>query len=235
MQDINILLAFSAGFLSFVSPCCLPLYPAFLSYITGVSLYDIQQNKGIISKKSLLHTLFFLLGFSIVFVAIGFGTSFLGKFFIVNQDLIRQLGAIVIFIFGMVTAGIVSPKFLMKEYKLSYTKKPVGLFGSSIVGIVYAAGWMPCTGPILVSVITLAATNPNAAIPYMLAYVFGFAIPFFVMSFFLTKLHMLKKNSSRLVQIGGYVMMMMGLLLYFDWMTKITSTFVSITGGFRGW
>lgn len=235
MQDISILLVFSAGFLSFISPCCLPLYPAFLSYITGVSLQDLQGDRGIISKKSLLHTLFFLLGFSIVFIAIGFGTSFMGQLFITNQDLIRQLGAIAIFAFGMVTAGVWAPIFLMREYKFRFGKRPSGLLGSSLIGVVYAAGWMPCTGPILVSVIGLAAINPQSAIPYMIAYIFGFAIPFFVMSFFITKLKWLKNNAHLLVKIGGYVMMAMGVLLFFDWMTKITSVFISMTGGFRGW
>lgn len=84
MTDLNYFLAFGAGFLSFISPCCLPLYPAFLSYITGVSIDEVKSEKVMLRRRSLLHTLFFLVGFSIIFIAIGFGTSFVGKFFMIT-------------------------------------------------------------------------------------------------------------------------------------------------------
>src|SRR3954471_23701786 len=99
MTDINLFIAMGAGFLSFISPCCLPLYPAFLSYITGMSVGELRTENAMLQKRSLLHTLFFLLGFSVVFIALGFGTSVLGNFFINYQDLIRQLGAILIVFF----------------------------------------------------------------------------------------------------------------------------------------
>jgi cytochrome c-type biogenesis protein len=100
MSDLNIFMAFGAGFLSFISPCCLTLYLAFLSYITGMSVGELKSDNGILQKPSLLHTLFFLVGFSAIFVAIGFGTSFMGTFFINYQDLIRQIGAVFIILFA---------------------------------------------------------------------------------------------------------------------------------------
>jgi cytochrome c-type biogenesis protein len=234
MQDINVFLAFGAGFLSFISPCCLPLYPAFLSYITGVSVSELKEDNGMLQKRSMLHTAFFLLGFSAIFIALGFGTSLIGEFFTSYQDLLRQLGAIFIVVLGLVIVGIFQPKFLMKDRKITFKSRPSGYFGSALIGLAFAAGWTPCTGPILVSVIALAATNPESAFLYMMAYTLGFAIPFFILSFFIGKMNWIKRNSSKLVKIGGYVMIFMGVLLYFDAMTKITVYFTDLFGGFTG-
>ena len=104
--DLTIFLAFGAGVLSFISPCCLPLYPAFLSYITGMSVGEIKSEQVMLQRRSLLHTIFFLLGFSLVFIAIGFSTSFFGAFFQQYQDLIRQIGAISHHFFGLVIVGV---------------------------------------------------------------------------------------------------------------------------------
>ncbi|MFX3622988.1 MAG: cytochrome c biogenesis CcdA family protein [Ectobacillus sp.] len=234
MQDVNIFLAFGAGFLSFISPCCLPLYPAFLSYITGMSVTELKEENAMLRKRGMLHTAFFLLGFSIVFIAIGFGTTFVGAFFNAYQDLIRQLGAILIVLFGFIIIGVFKPKFLMQDHKITFKNRPSGYFGSIAIGIAFAAGWTPCTGPILAAVIALAATNPNSALVYMVAYILGFAIPFFVLSLFITKLSWIKKHSVKLVKAGGYIMIAMGVLLYFDMMTKITIYFTELFGGFTG-
>src|SRR3954468_21246924 len=102
MHGVNIFIAIGAGFLSFISPCCLPLYPAFLSYITGMSVGELKTENAMLQKRSLLHTIFFLLGFSAIFIAIGFGTSFVGSFFLEYKDLIRQLGGIFIVLFGLI-------------------------------------------------------------------------------------------------------------------------------------
>lgn len=126
MSDLNYFLAFGAGFLSFISPCCLPLYPAFLSYITGVSIDEVKSEKVMLRRRSLLHTLFFLIGFSLIFIAIGFGTSFVGKFFIEYQDAIRQIGAILIIFFGFMILGVFQPSFLMGEKRLQFKNRPAG-------------------------------------------------------------------------------------------------------------
>ncbi len=99
MSEINIFIAFGAGFLSFISPCVLPLYPAFLSYITGMSVSELRDDNKMLNKKSLLHTVFFLLGFSSIFIMLGFATSAISEFLLTYQDLIRQIGAILIVFF----------------------------------------------------------------------------------------------------------------------------------------
>lgn len=234
MADVNIFLAFGAGFLSFISPCCLPLYPAFLSYITGVSVGELKTEQVLVQKRSLLHTIFFLIGFSSIFIALGFGTSFVGQFFQNYQDLIRQIGAIIIVIFGLMVVGVFTPEFLMKERRFEFKNRPTGYVGSALIGMAFAAGWTPCTGPILSAVIWLAASNPNSAMLYMIAYILGFAIPFLVLSFFIGKLSLLKKHNMKIMKIGGYLMIIMGILLFFDLMTSIIIFLTQIYGGFTG-
>ncbi|MBT2691068.1 cytochrome c biogenesis protein CcdA [Bacillus sp. ISL-47] len=234
MTDLNVFIALGAGFLSFISPCCLPLYPAFLSYITGMSVGEIKEENAMLQRRSMLHTLFFLLGFSAIFIAIGFGTTFIGRFFNEYQDLIRQLGAIFIFFFGLVVVGVIKPEFLMKERRFEFKNRPAGFLGSILIGMAFAAGWTPCTGPILGAVISLAAANPGSAMVYMIAYILGFGIPFFVLSFFVGKMQWIKRNSVKIMKIGGVLMMIMGVVLFFDWMTKIIAILSPLFGGFTG-
>ncbi|PAE26849.1 MULTISPECIES: cytochrome c biogenesis protein CcdA [Bacillaceae] len=234
MTDLNVFIALGAGFLSFVSPCCLPLYPAFLSYITGMSVGEIKEENAMMQRRSMLHTLFFLIGFSAIFIAIGFGTTMLGQFFQQYQDLIRQIGAIFVFIFGLLIVGIIKPEFLMKERRFEFKNRPSGLLGSVLIGMAFAAGWTPCTGPILGAVWSLAVSNPNSAMVYMIAYILGFAIPFFVLSFFIGKMQWIRRNSAKIMKIGGVLMMIMGVVLFFDWMTKIIIFLSPLFGGFTG-
>ncbi|WP_409305551.1 cytochrome c biogenesis CcdA family protein [Peribacillus sp. SCS-155] len=234
MSDINVFLAFGAGFLSFISPCCLPLYPAFLSYITGMSVGEMKSENILLQKRSLMHTLFFLLGFSLIFIAIGFSASLFGRFFEEYQELIRQVGAIVIIFFGLVIVGILQPKLLMKDTRFEFKNRPGGYAGSILIGLAFAAGWTPCTGPILAGVFYMAGTNPNSAMLYMIAYILGFAIPFFILSFFIGRMNWIKKRSHSIVKAGGYIMIMMGILLFFDWMNKIIIALTSVFGGFQG-
>lgn len=234
MADLSIWLAFGAGFLSFISPCCLPLYPAFLSYITGMSVGELKSENAMLQKRSLLHTLFFLIGFSIIFIAIGFGTSFIGNFFREYKDIIRQLGGIFIIIFGLIIVGVFQPKFMMKDRRFEFKNRPSGYVGSALIGMAFAAGWTPCTGPILSSVILLAASKPGSAVMYMFAYSLGFAIPFFILSFFVGRLKWIRTHSGIIVKIGGYLMIVMGIILFFDWMTKLITIFSGLFGNFTG-
>ncbi|KAA0547836.1 cytochrome c biogenesis protein CcdA [Bacillus sp. BGMRC 2118] len=234
MTDINLFLAFGAGFLSFISPCCLPLYPAFLSYITGMSVSDLKSDNAMLRRKSFLHTLFFLIGFSVIFIAIGYSATFIGSFFADYNNLIRQIGAILIVFLGLVIIGVFTPKFMMKDHRVNVKNRPAGYFGSFVIGLAFAAGWTPCTGPILLSVFALAATNPASSVIYMVAYILGFAIPFFILSFFIGQLQWIKKHNGIIMRVGGYFMIVMGIFLFFDWMTRITIFFTNMFGGFTG-
>lgn len=234
MADINVFLAFGAGILSFISPCTLPLYPAFLSYITGMSVGELKEDNAMLQRRSMLHTIFFLLGFSLIFVALGFGTSFVGSFFTNYQDIIRQVGALFIILFGLIIIGFINPSFMMKNHKIEFKNRPAGYLGSTLIGFTFAAGWTPCTGPILMAVLSLAATNPSSGMLYMIAYSLGFSIPFFILSFFVGKMQWIRKHNLKIMRIGGAIMIVMGIVLFFDWMTNIISAFSRLFGGFTG-
>ncbi|WP_226034853.1 cytochrome c biogenesis CcdA family protein [Aquibacillus saliphilus] len=233
MSEINIFIAFGAGFLSFISPCVLPLYPAFLSYITGMSVNDIKDEGAMFNKKSIIHTVMFLLGFSSIFVMLGFSTSYISEFLSSWNDVIRQLGGILIIFFGLVIIGVLNFEFLMKDRRINFKNKPTGFLGSFIVGMAFSMGWMPCTGPILATVFLLATENPDVGMIMMIAYSLGFSLPFLVLSFFVGKLSWIKRNGPRLVKIGGYIMIFMGIALFFDWMYKLTA-FLAGWFGFTG-
>ncbi len=234
MEDVTIFLAFAAGFLSFISPCCLPLYPAFLSYVTGMSISEVNNEQVMLQRRSILHTVFFLIGFSVVFIALGFTTSFVGSFFYDYQDAIRQFGAIFLVFFGLVVIGFFRPKFLMKGHTIQFKNRPTGYFGSILIGIAFAAGWTPCTGPILGAVLSMAATDPDQGVVYLSMYSLGFSVPFFIMSFFIGRMKNFMKYSERIMKFGGWVMILMGILLFFDLMTDIIAFFTTFMGGFTG-
>ncbi len=234
LEQVNLFLAFGAGFLSFISPCALPLYPAFLSYITGMTINELKGGQGILRKKAFIHTILFLLGFSIIFLALGLSTSFIGSFFARYQDLLRELGAVLMVFFGLVLTGVLRFNFLLSDKKIQFRNRPSGYLGSILIGIGFAAGWTPCTGPILAGVIALGISNPSMGLVYMAFYVLGFSIPFLIMTFFLDKMTFLKKHGNRFMVFGGVLMILMGILLYFDWMTVIISLLIPLFGGFTG-
>lgn len=203
MAEVSLLLAFGAGLLSFLSPCALPLYPAFLSYVTGVSVNELKTGKGAMKKSALIHTILFLVGFSIIFLALGLSTSFIGALFFENADLLRQLGAILMVFFGLVLTGVLKFDFLLSDKKVHFQKRPSGYTGSVVIGLGFAAGWTPCTGPILAGVMAMGIADPSRGLLYMLFYVLGFAIPFLLMSFFIEKMTFLKKRSAQFMSVGG--------------------------------
>ncbi|TDL94107.1 cytochrome c biogenesis protein CcdA [Macrococcus brunensis] len=223
MGDVTMALAFGAGILSFISPCVLPIYPAFLSYITGVSFNDLQE--GQINRKAIMHTLLFLLGFSIVYISFGIGIGFVSTILQTYDDTIRMVGGLLMIVFGLMTLGIFTPDFLMTDKKFNFKNRPSGYFGSFVIGIAFAAGWTPCMGPIVGSIISLALSNQSLALFYMILYVLGFCIPFFLLTFFITKLKFIRTYSQVLMKIGGVIMIIMGILLFFDLLVEITRLF----------
>src|SRR5690625_5027449 len=120
MEEVGLFIAFGAGFLSFISPCVLPLFPAFLSYITGMSVSELSEENKKLTKKAMLHTVLFLLGFSSIFVMIGFTTTMISDFFTMYQDIIRQVGAVLIIFFGLVIVGLLNFNFLMKDKRVNF-------------------------------------------------------------------------------------------------------------------
>jgi cytochrome c-type biogenesis protein len=231
----SIWLAFLAGVLSFLSPCCLPLYPSYISYISGVSYQQDQQNiASSVRRRALFHSICFVIGFSIIFFALGMSASVVGKVFAQYRTLISQLGGILVVAMGLFLIGILKLDFLMKEKKWRIRSKPASYLGAVLVGISFAAGWTPCIGPILASVLILAASQPVSGMTLMVFYSIGFAIPFLILAYTLGSVRWLSKYSNRISKIGGVIMVMMGIVLYFNKMTTVTSWLIHIFGGFTG-
>lgn len=231
MDSVNLWIALWAGIASFISPCCLPLYPSYLSYITGISVSELKsgESSSAVRRQTMLHTLSFIVGFSIIFYALGLTAGFLGNFFIDYRDLLRQIAALLIFIMGLFLLGIFQPQWLMKERKLQIKFRPAGYIGSVLVGMGFAAGWSPCVGPILSAILALATTEPGTWFQLTTAYSLGFAIPFFMLSFFIGSTKWILRYSNLIMKIGGGLMIVIAVLLYTGKMTQITLWLNSIT------
>ncbi|MGY0692704.1 cytochrome c biogenesis CcdA family protein [Virgibacillus sp. FSP13] len=234
MLFVGMFLAIGAGALSFLSPCVLPIFPAYLSYITGISVKELQGNQNAkIRGKLLSHSIFFLLGVSLVFISLGAGASFLGRWI---QDLllgdsglfIQRIAGIFIVVMGLFIGGWLNITTLMKEKRFHYSKKPAGYLGTFFIGLGFAAGWTPCIGPIFGSILLLAASNPTQGIFYTVMYVIGFALPFIVLTFFLGSTRWIVRHSQVIMRIGAVIMIIMGLVLFFGQMPRITEFLLNL-------
>ncbi|HLQ97205.1 MAG TPA: cytochrome c biogenesis protein CcdA [Candidatus Dormibacteraeota bacterium] len=226
---VGVFLALGAGALSFLSPCVLPIFPAYMSYITGISVKDLQgEHDKTIRSKLLSHSLFFLLGVSLVFISLGASASFLGQWaqnLLIGDTglLIQRIAGIFIIFMGLFVAGWVTIPALMKEKRFQQTKKPVGLLGTFFVGLGFAAGWTPCIGPIFGSILMLAASDPGQGVFYTIFYVIGFALPFVILTFFLGSTRWIVKYSGIIMKIGGVLMITMGIVLLLGLMPRISA------------
>ncbi|MEN1967231.1 cytochrome c biogenesis protein CcdA [Lentibacillus sp. N15] len=228
MLIVGMMLAVGAGALSFLSPCVLPIFPAYLSYITGVSVKDLQgKHDAKIRGKLLSHAIFFLLGVSVVFISLGAGASFLGKWIqqlLIGESglFIQRIAGIFIIVMGLFIGGWLNITTLMKERRFHYSKKPAGYIGTFFVGLGFAAGWTPCIGPIFGSILLLAASNPGQGMFYTIMYVVGFVLPFIILTFFLGSTRWIVRHSQVIMKIGAVIMIIMGLVLFFGQMPRIT-------------
>lgn len=234
---VGMVIALGAGALSFLSPCVLPIFPAYLSYITGISVKELQGKQNMqIRNKLLSHSLFFLLGVSLVFISLGIGASFLGQWIqtlLVGDSglLIQRLAGIFIIVMGLFVAGWITIPALMREKRLASKKRPVGYLGTFFVGLGFAAGWTPCIGPIFGSILLLAASSPGHGVIYTLMYVIGFALPFIILTFFLGSTRWITRHSGIIMKVGGAMMIIMGLVLFTGQMPRISGFLLELIEG----
>ncbi len=230
-KDISIFIAFSAGFISFVSPCVLPLIPSYITYITGVSFKELTdvETRGKLRWKTIFHSLFFIMGFSTVFILMGASASYLGQLLIDYQDWIMKGGGVLIIILGIHFTGVISLPFLQMERRFELRKKPLGYVGSFLVGIVFAAGWTPCVGPILSTILLYASTSKSFTTGVVLLgfYSLGLGIPFFLASLafnsFLSAFERVKQYMRIITVVSGVFMIGVGILLLTDSFKEINS------------
>jgi cytochrome c-type biogenesis protein len=216
--------ALLAGGLSFVSPCVLPLIPGYISFISGVSLDELSDRQK--ASKHLgriaINTLFFVLGFSIVFIAMGASASFIGGWLLENRELMSKIGGVLIFLFGLHVAGVFKLRALNYEKRFHASQKKFGIFGSVLIGMAFAFGWTPCIGPILASILTLAAGQETVGqgIFLLAFYSAGLGIPFILTAVLFNWLigvfGFIKRHFRAVEIISGSLLMAIGILIFFN-------------------
>ncbi|MEK4086049.1 cytochrome c biogenesis CcdA family protein [Psychrobacillus sp. FSL K6-1415] len=233
MNDIGILFAIVGGMLSFFSPCVFPLLPAYITHLTGGK---IENSKMQVNRTTLyMRSIGFIIGFSMVFVALGASASFLGNLLMNYRTLIMQLAGILIIVFGLQMAGLLNFKFLMKDTRIQSEHKPKSVFSSILLGMAFATGWSPCVGLALSSILLLASSSDTLSQGVFLlgAYSLGMAIPFFVISivisYSLKTMKKINKYLSKLAFINGVIMIFLGFLVLSGQMQKISAWLSAFT------
>lgn len=229
MTDLNIVVAFTAGVFSFLSPCVLPIIPSYLSFVSGVSLEEMRANQvdNRLRWRVALNSLAFILGFSLVFVSLGASASFVGGLFIGYRGWIRVLGGIFIVLVGIYLMGFLKLPFLDRYLQFHLKDKPVGYLGSVLVGITFAVAWTPCVGPILGAILTLAGTSTQVerGILLLATYAAGLGLPFFLSSIAINSFFHFSRLFRRYVQAvhvaGGVLLVIVGVLLITDYITLL--------------
>ncbi len=210
----EIIIAFGAGLLSFLSPCVLPLIPGYISYISGSSLNDLIKKKNI----NLTPIILFTLGFSIVFIIFGAASTFLGQVLLQNSYELRIVAGLIIIILSLHIIGVINLKFLNYEKRIQ-TSSNVNFYSPILIGMAFAFGWTPCIGPILGSILVLAATeeNINKGIFLLIFYSMGLALPFILSGYLIQKFLIFsknfKKNINLVSKIGGIILLITGILI----------------------
>jgi len=228
-ENVSLMVALTAGLISFLSPCVLPLIPSYLAFITGISLEELsaQENLKKVRMAVIGNSLLFISGFSSIFIALGASATYIGSFL---QEYIRWFeiaGGAVVVILGLHFAGVFKLKFLERERKFRLKSKPLGLLGTFVVGMAFGAGWTPCVGPILGSILTLAATTQNVArgIVLLLFYSLGLGIPFLLAGVLIHKFFEYFKRVRRYFRIitaaGGVLLVVVGILLISGYFTAM--------------
>ena len=211
---IELLIAFGAGLISFLSPCVLPLIPGYISFITGNSLNELLESKKINIRPLILFTL----GFSFVFIIFGAAASYLGQVLLQNSETLRIIAGLIIIIFSLQLIGIININFLNFEKKI-YTKKNNNIWFSFIIGMAFGFGWTPCIGPILGSILALASTEETIlkAIMLLSFYSLGLAVPFVLSGYLIQKFlafsKNFKKNINLVSKMGGFILLITGILI----------------------
>jgi cytochrome c-type biogenesis protein len=238
-NNISLISAFVAGLLSFLSPCVLPLIPSYITYITGLSFADLQsENPSIaVRRQTIVHSLLFIAGFTCVFILLGASATLVGNFLQEHMYLIRRIGGVLIVLFGIHLTGLVPIQLLLGEKRFVIQNKPAGYVGSFFVGVAFSAGWTPCIGPILASILMVATTESTVhhGILLLFAYSMGLAIPFFLSALalhrFLVAFNRFKKHIRLFEIITGFFLIVIGIMVYGNYLTKLSALLGGLFGG----
>jgi cytochrome c-type biogenesis protein len=232
------IVAFAGGLLSFLSPCVLPLVPSYLGFITGFTLEEMGSRRWL----ALIHAGLFVLGFSLVFIALGASATALGTALKVYKEWLQRFGGVLIVLLGLYMLGALKLGFLARERRFQLERKPVGYLGSILVGMAFGAGWSPCIGPILGGILSLAATEADLGrgLGLLAAYSAGLAVPFLVAAYavesFLDWFTRFRRHIRLVEKVSGGLLVAVGLLIATGQFTRLAGWLQSLTPEFlRRW
>ena len=236
-ESIGVTIALTAGLLSFLSPCVLPLVPSYLSFVTGMSLEDLQE--GFDRRRVMVHSALFVSGFTLIFVLLGAGATFIGSFLLYNSEWIARIGGVIIIVFGLHLMGAFQLLPLLREKRVHLATKPAGYVGTVAVGVAFGAGWTPCLGPVLGAILTMAASQENVGEGMWLLFVYsmGLGIPLLLaalaMERFLNAFSRFRRFLPAVQKAAGAILVLLGILLVTDsfvvlaaWLNRFTPEFL---------
>ena len=229
--SLGIAIAFTAGLLSFLSPCVLPLIPSYVTFITGLSFEDVQRAR----RAALVHALLFVLGFTLIFLALGATATALGQLLNYQRVWISRVGGVLIIVFGLYMLGAFNVSLFSQERRVHIANKPVGYLGTVLVGIAFGAGWTPCIGPILGSILTYAASSADLTrgLWLLFAYSSGLAVPFLLSAVaverFLDFFGRMKRQMNWITRTSGALMIVVGVLMVTNYFTILASLLQAYT------
>lgn len=228
-EQVTLPLAFGAGLVSFVSPCVLPLIPAYITYLTGSSLEAAASGEK--RRLLLFNGVFFVLGFTIVFVVMGMGVSAVGRLLTEHMGLVRRVGGVIVILFGLYMMGLLQSMTLDRERRVQAPVRAPGPLNSLLLGATFSAGWTPCIGPVLASVLLLAGTTATAAqgAILLLSYAAGMAVPFLLLTLSLDRMQSLTRKllpyTGRIRVASGALLIVLGIMLYTNSFVLLNSYF----------
>lgn len=227
--DVSLIAAFVAGFLSFVSPCVLPLIPGYISFVSGVSVEEMRGDVPPATSRLqiFITSLAFVIGFSLVFVALGASATAIGKFLFAKLPLLSKIAGVILIIVGLHTMGVFRLAFLETEKRVHAQRKPAGPLGAMLVGIAFAFGWTPCIGPILGGILAMAASRDSVGegMQMLAVYSLGLGVPFLLTSVaidrFFSAAARIRRHYRTIELVSGSLLIVVGLLIFFDQFTLI--------------
>jgi cytochrome c-type biogenesis protein len=235
-EPVGVVVAFTAGLFSFLSPCVLPLFPSYLSFVTGMSVSDLSGDLGSTARgRVTLHAVAFVIGFSAVFIALGASFSAAGAFLLDYRDWIRRIGGVFIVIFGLYIAGVLRIGLFQRTQQLQLRARPAGYVGSFVVGLTFAIGWTPCVGPILGAILSLAGTADTVqrGVGLLAAYSAGLGVPFLLsavaLGVFLKFFKRYRPFIPLVERSAGVVLVVVGALVFSDYYVALNSWAIALT------
>jgi cytochrome c-type biogenesis protein len=235
-EPLGVLVAFTAGLFSFLSPCVLPLFPSYLSFVTGMSVADLSADLDSAARRRvMLHSVAFVLGFSMIFVALGASFSAASAFLLDYRDWIRRIGGLLIIVFGLYIAGLLRVGIFARTQQLQLREKPAGYVGSFIVGLTFAIGWTPCVGPILGSILSLAGTADTVqrGVGLLVAYSAGLGAPFLLsavaLGAFLKFFKRYRPFIPLVERFAGVILVVVGVLVFTNYYLVLNSWAIALT------